>query len=92
MWGHSSVGRAPALQAGGRRFDPVWLHHLLLRYRPSGYMSAIWFTRLLARFLPGTRVPERSGGKREARCGREISNLSLKKKPFCGGLRITACS
>ena len=28
MWGHSSVGRAPALQAGGRRFDPVWLHHL----------------------------------------------------------------
>ena len=24
--GHSSVGRAPALQAGGRRFDPVWLH------------------------------------------------------------------
>ena len=26
--GHSSAGRAPALQAGGRRFDPVWLHHL----------------------------------------------------------------
>ena len=26
--GHSSVGRAPALQAGGRRFDPDWLHHL----------------------------------------------------------------
>ena len=25
--GHSSAGRAPALQAGGRRFDPVWLHH-----------------------------------------------------------------
>ena len=24
--GHSSVGRAPALQAGGRRFDPVCLH------------------------------------------------------------------
>jgi hypothetical protein len=24
--GHSSIGRAPALQAGGRRFDPVWLH------------------------------------------------------------------
>ena len=24
--GHSSVGRAPALQAGGRRFDSVWLH------------------------------------------------------------------
>jgi hypothetical protein len=28
-WGHSSAGRAPALQAGGRRFDPDWLHHPL---------------------------------------------------------------
>ena len=26
LGGHSSAGRAPALQAGGRRFDPVWLH------------------------------------------------------------------
>ena len=24
--GRSSAGRAPALQAGGRRFDPDWLH------------------------------------------------------------------
>ena len=24
--GHSSAGRAPALHAGGRRFDPDWLH------------------------------------------------------------------
>ncbi len=28
--GHSSVGRAIALQAIGRRFDPVWLHHFVL--------------------------------------------------------------
>ena len=28
-WGCSSIGRAPALQAGGRRFDPVQLHHIL---------------------------------------------------------------
>ena len=27
--GHSSAGRAPALHAGGRRFDPVWLHQFL---------------------------------------------------------------
>ena len=27
--GCSSIGRAPALQAGGRRFDPVQLHHIL---------------------------------------------------------------
>jgi hypothetical protein len=26
LGGHSSAGRAPALQAGCRRFDPVWLH------------------------------------------------------------------
>ena len=28
--GHSSAGRAPALQAGGRRFDPDWLHQVPL--------------------------------------------------------------
>ena len=27
--GYSSAGRAPALQAGGHRFDPVCLHHTL---------------------------------------------------------------
>src|SRR6266540_5157589 len=27
-WGCSSVGRAPALQAGGHRFDPVQLHQI----------------------------------------------------------------
>ena len=26
-WGYSSAGRAPALQAGGQRFDPAYLHH-----------------------------------------------------------------
>ena len=26
-WGRSSVGRAPALQAGGHRFDPGRLHY-----------------------------------------------------------------
>ena len=27
LWGCSSAGRAPALQAGGHRFDPGQLHH-----------------------------------------------------------------
>ncbi len=27
MWGYSSVGRAPALQAGGQEFEPPYLHH-----------------------------------------------------------------
>ena len=26
-WAHSSAGRAPALQAGGHRFDPCCAHH-----------------------------------------------------------------
>ncbi len=26
MWGFSSAGRAPALQAGGHRFEPDYLH------------------------------------------------------------------
>ena len=26
--GYSSAGRAPALQAGGHRFDPDYLHHM----------------------------------------------------------------
>src|SRR4026207_143218 len=28
IWGRSSIGRAPALQAGGCRFDPGRLHFL----------------------------------------------------------------
>ena len=27
IWGLSSAGRAPALHAGGQRFDPASLHH-----------------------------------------------------------------
>ena len=37
-WGISSAGRAPALQAGGRRFDPVILHQSSMpsvRYTPD---------------------------------------------------------
>ena len=26
-WDHSSAGRAPALQAGGHRFEPCWSHY-----------------------------------------------------------------
>ena len=27
LWDHSSAGRAPALQAGGHRFEPCWSHY-----------------------------------------------------------------
>ena len=30
IWGCSSAGRAPALQAGGQEFDPPHLHHKIL--------------------------------------------------------------
>ena len=32
-WGHSSAGRAPALQAGGHRFESGCLHYLPVRRR-----------------------------------------------------------
>src|SRR5690606_31106443 len=35
-WGISSAGRAPALQAGGRRFESVMLHHHFNRSDRSG--------------------------------------------------------
>ena len=38
FWGCSSVGRAPALHAGGHRFEPVHLHHFNLEhcFEPGG--------------------------------------------------------
>ena len=39
-WGHSSAGRAPAWHAGGRRFDPAWLHHVF-RDRPAGTATPV---------------------------------------------------
>ena len=35
IWGYSSAGRAPALQAGGLRFDPAYLHQ-------QSEMAEIW--------------------------------------------------
>ena len=40
--GCSSVGRAPALQAGGRRFDPVQLHHYRLRGLRTVFNAGDW--------------------------------------------------
>src|SRR5690606_41203881 len=42
-WCHSSAGRAPALHAGGQRFDPAWLHHSStnrLKYRKSTRLNS----------------------------------------------------
>lgn len=32
FWGISSVGRAPLLHGGGRRFEPVILHHFKIEF------------------------------------------------------------
>ena len=36
-WGYSSVGRAPALQAGGRRFESDYLHHFHRSRHPTSF-------------------------------------------------------
>ena len=41
LGGFSSAGRAPALQAGGRRFDPVNLHQHLGKKQAKTYIQAI---------------------------------------------------
>ena len=46
-WGFSSAGRAPALQAGGHRFDPDKLHHLWWFGRPCLVAFAIRGAKLL---------------------------------------------
>jgi hypothetical protein len=46
--GHSSAGRAPALQAGGRRFDPGWLHQR--KYLQIGEFWEAGGTRLVLGF------------------------------------------
>ena len=38
LGGHSSAGRAPALHAGGREFDPPWLHQTF----PAGAEISIY--------------------------------------------------
>ncbi len=39
VWAHSSAGRAPALQAGGHRFEPCCAHSIAfyLNYEASDY-------------------------------------------------------
>ena len=49
-WGHSSAGRAPALHAGGRRFDPAWLHQFTARHEGD---SAGW---ILTHRLSGSKT------------------------------------
>ena len=45
IWGVSSAGRAPALQAGGHRFDPGTLHHKKLTEVPLQEETSLNFLK-----------------------------------------------
>ena len=62
LWGHSSAGRAPALQAGGREFESLCLHGIEIK---------------LFRFKK-PRVAKRSGRNTENRAAIPRSNLLRK--------------
>ena len=41
IWGYSSVGRAPALQAGGQEFDSPYLHHVRRKFGHKSWTLTI---------------------------------------------------
>ena len=51
IWGLSSAGRAPALQAGGQRFDPARLHHFIVYFV---YVSSLCCGRPLGLASPAS--------------------------------------
>ena len=52
-WGFSSAGRAPALQAGGQRFDPANLHQ---PKNPKRLTEVPWKQETSLNFLKEIRV------------------------------------
>src|SRR5271166_4716404 len=76
IWGCSSAGRAPALQAGGRRFESDHLHHF-------GGVELIGWYRGEAKAIGidgsvGTAMPEGSPGGGAGLCqGESGSGASL---------------
>ena len=74
--GHSSVGRAPALQAGGRRFDPVWLHQPGRLARPGiQRLRAVGFNRRRRLSDIVKRRSLRASGRDENLVRRAISSI-----------------
>ena len=56
-WACSSVGRAPALQAGGRRFEPGHVHHLL----PENFCRSQLHQNFCLRDIPVSFCPSELG-------------------------------
>jgi hypothetical protein len=91
QWGNSSVGRAVALQASGRRFDPVLLHHfcpkesLGFRYRicGCGYAAVCHHEKI-------TAVGSRAGNlpRRRVSAGYYLT-VVMKQAGLSAGVRMT---
>jgi hypothetical protein len=60
FWGCSSIGRAPALQAGGRRFDSVHLHQRI--WFGGGVLIAVYLQGNLSFKLLNWLFLQRSAG------------------------------
>ena len=56
--GYSSAGRAPGLQPGGHRFDPVYLHHFFLQI--VAFFSAVVLISFARRIKIPVAIPEGS--------------------------------
>ena len=57
LWGHSSVGRAPALQAGGREFESLCLHGIeikLFRFKRGKQSIPVETPGIVKQFLTVT--------------------------------------
>ena len=66
--GHSSAGRAPALQAGGRRFEPGWLHPKLQGFLWSRALCvpARGYEKVREAYVSSGSHRPSIGGKRES--------------------------
>ena len=80
-WGCSSVGRAPALQAGGHRFDSVHLHHRHERREASFVSSATGATRVAPR-APGAEQSAEPARKRSGKDTGLPHGLSSSRQGF----------
>ena len=66
IWGCSSAGRAPALQAGGRQFESVHLHHRQSRsqFAYQAYViSKLGNTRITGPAETGIRAGIKASGR-----------------------------
>ena len=67
LWGYSSVGRAPALQAGGHEFESRYLHENVNRATAESFGGA-WQTCLPVRQAKIQRTFDRMSVMKRTKC------------------------